>query len=147
MSMEILFKVCLVGMIALSAMQAYLGTKGFVAAERYEAAERVHLARPFLLLCVANVAVLAMSLVGIYAVDEIARPLAHNQAVDFRGEAIPSFVGALFTCPLYAWATGRMSFSFSRSKPWKTGQEPRVILGQVIQAAVIGTWSTLILFH
>jgi len=140
------FKVCLISIIALSAVQAFLGTKGFLAVTRYEAAERVKLARPFLLLCVSNVAEFATSLVGFYAVDEIARPLAHTQAVDFRGEAIPTFLLTLFSCPLYAWVTGRMSFRFSRSQPWRTVQE-RAILGQVVVAGVIGAWSTLTLLR
>ena len=143
---ETSFKVCLIGIIALSAAQAFLGTKGFLAVTRYEAAERVKLARPFLFLCVSNVAEFATSLVGLHAVDEIARPFAHTQAVDLRGGAIPTFLVTLFLCPLYAWVTGRMSFRFSRSKPWRTVQE-RAILGQVVVAGIIGAWSTLILLR
>lgn len=144
MDAETSYKVCLIGIIALSAVQAFLGTKCFLAVTRYEAAERVQLARPFLLLCVSNVAEFATSLVGLYAVDEIASHLAQTEAVDLRGNAIPTFIVTLFLCPLSAWVTGQMSFRFSRSKPWRTVRE-RAILGQVVVAGIIGAWSTLIL--
>jgi len=143
---ETSFKVCLIGIIALSAAQAFLGTKGFLAVTRYDAAERVKLARPLLLLCVSNLAMFATSLIGLHAVDDIARPLAHTQAVDLRGEAIPTYLVTLIVCPLYAWVTGWMFFRFSRSKPWRTVQE-RAILGQVVVAGIIGAWSTLILLR
>lgn len=139
-----LFRLCLAVVVALSAMQVYLTVIGVT---RYNNGECVQLARLFTLLCVSNVAVFSTSLAGLYALDQLTKNLAHAQALGLRGEANPAFLIALFLCPLYACMTGWMSFALSQSKTWRTGLESRAIYGQVVMAAGVGIWSTLILLR